>query len=124
MKKTFSNAWKSSTQPRKQRKYFFNLPLHLKGKLLTAPLSKELRKKHGVRSARVCVGDKVKVARGQYKKKTGKVEKVDACKSKVYITGIELTKKDGSRTMYPVHASNVIIEECKADKKRFKETKP
>ena len=121
--KKFSNEWKKSTQPRKQRKYIYNIPMHLKGKLLTAPLSEELRKKHGIRSLRVCVGDKVKIMRGQYQKKSGKVEKVDTKNSRVYVTGVEFTKKDGSRTLYPIHASKVMIEECKTDKKRFQQKK-
>ena len=48
-------------------------------------------------------------------------DRVDTSKSKVYITGIEFAKKDGSKALYPVHASNVAIEElAPADKKRMK----
>ena len=50
MKRKFSKSWKSSKQPRKQRKYSANAPLHLKRKLLSVNLSKELRKKYGKRS--------------------------------------------------------------------------
>ena len=49
MKKDFSKSWKSSRQPRKQRKYVFNAPLHIRHKLVSANLSKELRKKYGKR---------------------------------------------------------------------------
>lgn len=40
-------------QPRKQRKFLYNAPLHLRGgKIMSAPLSKELREKYGVRTRR------------------------------------------------------------------------
>lgn len=120
MKASFSSSWKSSTQPRKQRKYLYNLPQHLEGTQLHSSLSKELRKKYGTRSTRVRVGDKVKVVRGQFRKKNGKVERISMHKKKVYVNGIEFTRKDGTRTMYPLTPSNLIIEEVKSDKKRFK----
>ena len=61
MKKKFSTAWNASKQPRKQRKYRANAPLHTKYKFLGVHLSKELREKHGVRSMAVITGHKVKV---------------------------------------------------------------
>ena len=42
--------WKSSKQPRKQRKYIANAPLHIKIKLTGVNLAKELRKKYQKRS--------------------------------------------------------------------------
>ena len=50
MKSQFSKSWKSSKQPRKQRKYIAKAPLHIKRKLMGVNLSKELRKKHGKRN--------------------------------------------------------------------------
>ena len=47
MKQKFSTKWNSSRQPRKQRKYLANAPLHLKRVLLSANLSKDLRKRYG-----------------------------------------------------------------------------
>ena len=41
-------------------------------------------------------------------------------KSKAYITGIGLTKKDGSKVQYPVTISNVMITELKLDDKKRK----
>ncbi len=38
-------------QPKKQRKFLYNAPLHLRGgKIMAATLSPELRDKYGVRS--------------------------------------------------------------------------
>ena len=122
MKKAFSTAWKASKKPRKQRKYLANAPAHIKNKLMGAHLSKELKEKYSQRNLTVKTGDKAKVLRGQFKGKSGKVERVDIKKSKVYITGVEFSKKDGSKAMYPIHASNIIIEELNmTDKKRIKD---
>jgi len=121
MKKEFAKSWIRSKQPRKQRKYRYNAPLHIKSKFSSAHLSKELKKKYGKRSVEVRKEDKVKIMRGQFKGKSGKIERVDIKKSKVYITGIEVIKKDGTKILYPIHPSNLLIEELNlTDKKRAK----
>ncbi len=114
----FSKSWKASTKPRKQRNYLARAPKHIKSKMIVSHLSDDLTKKLGKRSSRVVVGDKVTVMTGQFKTKSGKVEKVDIKKAKVYIAGVELSKKDGSKAKYPIAASNVMITELKDDKKR------
>lgn len=121
MKKEFSRAWKSSVQPRKQRKYQANAPLHIKRKMIHSHLSKELRQKHGKRVVRVKKGDKVKVMVGSFKGKIGAVERVDTKNCKIFISKVEYTKKDGSKTMYPIHVSNVMITELNMEDKRRKE---
>ena len=118
MKKKFSRSWIKSKQPRKQRKYSHNAPLHIKGKLMSAHLSKDLMKKYNRRSIRLRKGDKVIVLRGQFKKKKGNVERVDLKKSKVYISGVEMIKKDGTKVFYPVHPSNLAVTELNLDDKK------
>jgi len=54
-----------SKQPRKQRKARYTAPLHLRSRLISAPLSKELREEYKRRSVRVIKGDTVKVLRGE-----------------------------------------------------------
>lgn len=120
MKKKFSKSWKSSTQKRKQRKYIHNAPLNIKHKFLASHLSKELIKKYNKRSIPVRKGDKVKIVRGQFKKKEGKVEKVFTKKSRVYIDSIQITKIDGTKTHYPIHPSNLIITDLNLDDKKRK----
>ena len=121
MRKKFSTKWNSSTQPRKQRKYRFNAPLHVKHKFMAAHLSKELRAKYKTRSMPVAKGDKVKVLVGQYKGRENKIERVDLKNTKVYITGVDRTKRDGSKSMYPIHPSNILITELKLDDKKRKQ---
>ena len=118
MKKDFSSEWIRSKQPRKQRKYSYNAPLHIKGKFMSAHLSKDLMKKYNRRSIRVRKGDKVIVLRGQFKKKKGNVERVDLKKSKVYISGVEMIKKDGTKVFYPIHPSNLVLTELNLDDKK------
>ena len=124
MKQEFVKTWNRSKQPRKQRKYLAKAPLHIKSRFLNVHLSKELRKKYRKRSLRVKVGDKVKVLRGQFAKTEGKIEEVNIKKSKVYVSKVERQKKDGSKSKYPLHPSNlVIIELDTEDKKRLSKLK-
>ncbi|MBW2996898.1 50S ribosomal protein L24 [Candidatus Woesearchaeota archaeon] len=121
MKQAFSTKWNSSKKPEKQRKYRFNAPLHVKHKFLSAHLSKELRKKYGKRSFPAAKGDKVKIVRGQFKGRENKIDRVSHKETKVYVIGVERTKKDGSKSMIPVKPSNVMITELNlSDSKRKK----
>lgn len=120
MKKKFSKAWKSSKQPRKQRKYRANAPLHIKRKFLSSHLSKPLIQEYKTRNIPIRKGDTVKIMRGQYKKKIGKVTKTDIKKIKVYVEGVETIKKDGTKLPYPISPSNLLIENLVLeDKKRL-----
>jgi large subunit ribosomal protein L24 len=124
MNKKFSSAWKASKQPRKQRKYQYNAPQHIKGKFLNVHLSKELAKKYELKKIRVRVGDKVKILIGKFKGKESKVDAVDSKKSKVMIAGVEVAKKDGSKSRPLIHASNLLITELNLDdKKRLENSK-
>ena len=117
MKTKFSSSWIKSKQPRKQRKYRHNAPLHVKQKFLHAHLSKELRKKYSKRSIALRKGDSIKVMRGQFKNKTGRVDEVSVKKTQVYVNGIELVKRDGTKARYPLQPSNLMITELNMDDK-------
>ena len=80
-------------------------------------LSKELKKKYGKRNLGLKKGDKVKIVKGQFKKRVGKVERVDLKKTRVYISGIEVAKKDGTKAALSIHPSNLIITELDLDDK-------
>ncbi len=118
--KDFSSSWKSSKKASKQRKYLHNAPLHKRRKFMSAHLSKELIKKYKKRNFPVRKGDKVKVMIGQFRKKSGEITVVDLKKLKVYIDNIYVTKKDGTKSFYPVHPSNLLITELKLDDKERK----
>ena len=122
MKKKFSKSWKSSKQPRKQRKYLANAPLHIRKKFLSVNLSKDLRKKYGKRNIPIKKGDVVKILRGKFKKKQGKIKEVKLKTSKITIDGIQVKKQDGSKTDVKLQPSNLqIIELNTEDQRRLKQ---
>lgn len=115
--KNFSRTWKSSKKPRKQRKYRLSAPLHIKHKFVYSHLSKDLRKKYGKRSIGLRKGDKVKIMRGQFRKNEGKIEKIDLKKTRVFVNGVEITKKDGTKKLFVLHPSNLMITELNLEDK-------
>ena len=124
MKAEFSKTWNTSTQPRKQRKYRYNAPLHILRKYLSAHLSKHLRKEYGRRSAKLRTEDVVKIMRGEFSGKEGKVQKVDISKSTVFIDGVSRKKAGGKEFQVPIQCSNVqIIELNLKDEKRVRALK-
>lgn len=119
--KQFSKYWKASKKPRKQRKYLAKAPLHLRKKFLSVNLSKELRKQYNMRNIPIRKEDKVKILRGQFKKKMGKVVKVDLKNIRVFVEGIDSVKKEGTKVQYPLHPSNLMITGLEmSDRKRKK----
>jgi len=100
-----------SKQPRKQRRALYNAPLHVRQKLVSAPLSPELREKFGVRNLPVRTGDKVRVMRGDFKGHEGKVVKVDLRRLRIFVEGVTIKKADGTPVFRPIHPSKVMIIE-------------
>ena len=110
-----------SKKPRKQRKFLYNAPLHLRRKMLAAHLSKELREKYKTRSLPVRVGDEVEIMRGKFKGRKGKIVKVDTKKLRVYVEGITIRKSSGQERLFPLHPSKLkIIKLDLSDKYRQK----
>jgi len=121
MKKEFSKKWKSSKQPRKQRKFRHGASLHLRNKLVSATLDKKLRKELGVRSLPLRKGDGVIVMRGEFSKKTGSVTKVDLKKLKVYVDAVKSKKASGQEVEAPIDPSNLkIVKPVMTDARRIK----
>ncbi|MFH1889284.1 MAG: 50S ribosomal protein L24 [Nanoarchaeota archaeon] len=124
MKKKFSTSWVASKQPRKQRKYLVNAPLHLKKKMISANLSKALREKFGKRSAPLRKNDEVKIMRGKFKGKRGKVLRVMLKMQMIEVEGVQAKKLDGSKVNLKLNPSNVqLVEMNLEDKKRSKNMK-
>lgn len=118
MKKKWSSSWIGSVQPRKQRKYRYNAPLHIRRKFLSAHLSKELREKFGKRAVPLRKGDEVEVMRGEFKGFKGIVEKINLKKIKIYIDGLKVKKADGSEVSRPIRPSNLRIIKLNLDDKK------
>jgi len=86
-------------------------------KQISAPLSKDLRKKYSRRSARIMVDDTVNVIRGEYKGIKGKVSKVSTTNSSIAIEGNKKEKLKGDKIDVYIHSSNVIITSLNTDDK-------
>ena len=118
----FSSTWKNSKKPRKQRKYRLTAPLHIKQKFVHSHLSKDLRKKYGRRNIGLRKGDKVKITRGQFRKHEGKVESIDLKKTRIFVNGVEITKRDGTKKMLALHPSNLTITDLNLEDKLRQKT--
>ncbi|MBN2454626.1 50S ribosomal protein L24 [Candidatus Woesearchaeota archaeon] len=118
MAKEFSASWRKSKQRRKQRKYRENAPVHIKRAFLSARLTKELSQKYGRRNFPVKKGDTIRILRGSFKGKDGKVDRVDVKKGLISVSGIEITKREGTKSFPKINPSNVIIKTLDIEDKR------
>merc|ERR1711915_810450 len=85
-----------SSSRRKNRRRHFQAPSHIRRKIMSAPLSKDLKTKYNVRSMPVRKDDEVIVTRGYYKgQQTGKVTQVYRKKYVIYIERIQREKANG-----------------------------
>jgi len=106
--------------PRKQRKRLYNAPAHIRHKIMAAPLTKELAKKHGAKTIPVRKGDTVRIQRGDNKGFEGKISRVDLKNYRIYLEGLTREKVDGTNIFLPVHPSKVIIKNFSLNDKRRK----
>lgn len=110
----------ASAKPRKQRKYRYNAPLHIRSHFVNAHLSDELSKKHKKRAMTVRAGDKVKIMRGQFRGKEGLVKEVDLKNCVIFVEGITRQKVNGQDTFVSLQPSNLMIISLKDEAKRGK----
>lgn len=106
-----------SAKPRKQRKFLYTAPLHLRRKFLSTHLSKELREKYKRRALPLRKGDEVQVMRGKFKGKTGKVARVNYKKYRVYVEGITRKRTVGTEAQVSLHPSKLKIINLNLDDK-------
>jgi large subunit ribosomal protein L24 len=89
-----------------------------------ALLDKPLREKYRMRNVEVRKGDDVKIMRGKFAKKQGKVGIVDIKNTRIQIDGVQRTKSGGEKLETWFHPSNVkIILLDTSDNRRFKSSK-
>src|SRR5438034_501365 len=102
----------TSTQPRVQRKRAAHAPLHVKRILTSSHLAEEVHAKAKGRLPRalpVRKGDTVRVMRGGFRGREGKVVSVDRVHGTVVVEGITIEKVDEKKVPTPLHASNLLI---------------
>lgn len=108
-------------KPGKSRKRRFNAPSHIRRKFLSAPLSPSLKSEYGTRSMSVRRDDTVTITKGDRKLTEGRVLRVDAKRSSLYIEGVTRTRMDGSTTQIPIRPENVMITRLNLDDARRRE---
>ena len=87
-------------------------------------LDKSLREKYGKKTIEVKKGDEVKIMRGQFKGKQGKVGTVDIKNTRIQVEGVQRSKAGGEKLVTWFHPSNVkIIILDDKDAKRLKRSK-
>merc|ERR1712142_1104445 len=86
-----------SSSRRKCRKAYLSAPSSVRRKLMSAPLSKDLRDKHNVRSMPVRKDDEVLITRGPFKSaQAGKVISVYRKKWVLHIERVQREKANGA----------------------------
>merc|ERR1711920_23111 len=93
-------------------------PSHIRRKLMSAPLSKDLRTKYSVRSLPVRRDDEVMIVRGHYHDREGKVTQVYRKKWRIHIERVTRDKAYGQTVPIGIHPSKVMITKLKIDKDR------
>ncbi|VDP03042.1 unnamed protein product [Soboliphyme baturini] len=109
-----------SSSRRKARKRHFTAPSHIRRKIMSSPLSRELRQKYNVRSIPIRRDDEVQVVCGHNKGNVGKVIRVYRKKYVIHIDKITREKANGATVHIGIHPSNVMIVKLKLDKDRRK----
>ncbi|MBI2444940.1 50S ribosomal protein L24 [Candidatus Micrarchaeota archaeon] len=107
-----------SSLPRKQRLARYNAPLHVRQKQVAAHLAKDLRATQKKRSMPVRKGDTVKILRGRFFGRSGKVIRVNLSARTVSIEGVNVKKQTGKEIPAPIDPSNVLITQLSERKKQ------
>jgi large subunit ribosomal protein L26e len=129
-----------SSSRRKARKAHFSAPSSVRRKIMSSALSKELRNKYNVR---VCIctsyvivrlnemgrlqtrsipirkDDEVRIVRGKYKGREGKVTQVYRKKWVIHVDRVQRDKSNGAPAPIGIHPSNVVVITLKLDKDRY-----
>jgi large subunit ribosomal protein L26e len=113
------NTSKTSSR-RKNRKAHFTADSTARRKIMSAPLSKELRKKYNVRSLPIRKDDEVQVIRGTFKNRDGKVTQVYRKKYVIHIERITREKNNGATVNLGINPSKVVITKLHLDGDRKK----
>jgi ribosomal protein uL24 len=85
-----------SSSRRKSRKAHFTAPSSERRKIMSASLSQELRKQHNCRSIPVRKEDEVRIVRGTFKGKEGKVVQVYRKKWVIHVDKVTRDKVNGT----------------------------
>ena len=98
-----------ATKHTKGRKRYFEAPLHVHSKRVSAAVSDQLSQKYDISSVRVRKDDTVRIMRGEFKGIEGKITSVDAKAGRLAVEGITREKLKGGTIPVMTHASKVTV---------------
>ncbi|CCO66227.1 60S ribosomal protein L26 [Bathycoccus prasinos] len=107
-----------SSSRRKSRKAHFTAPSSERRKIMSASLSQELKKQHNCRSIPVRKEDEVRIVRGSFKGKEGKVVQVYRKKWVIHVDKVTRDKVNGASVQVGIDPSKCVITKLKMDKSR------
>jgi large subunit ribosomal protein L24 len=110
-------------QPRKQRLAKYHARIHSMKASLNIHLSKDLKKNLKKNALMAKKGDKVKVVRGDFRKREGKIIDVDTKEGRIYVEGIIRKKQGGKEVPAAIQPSNCILTVWNSPKMKIKRTK-
>ncbi len=102
----------TSTRPRTQRKRLYNASTQEQHRKLGVHVDPSLASKSKLdlpRSLPVREGDVVRIMRGSFRGKEGKIVSVDSKRGTAVVEGITIEKVDEKKVPRPIHASNLMI---------------
>jgi len=108
----------TSSSRRKSRKAHFAAPSSVRRKIMSSALAKDLRSKYNTRSLPIRKDDEVRIVRGKYKGREGKVTQVYRKKWVIHVDRVQRDKSNGATSSIGIHPSNVVITTIKLDKDR------
>ena len=109
-----------ASKRRTQRKLQLSAPSSIKRRLMSCHLAKTLRDEHKLRALPIKRGDEVKILKGKWKGKKGKVVQVYRRRSIIHVDKIQREKQNGQTVFFPIRPSYCIIEKLVNNKDRKK----
>ena len=109
-----------ASKRRAQRKLQLGAPSSIKRRLMSCHLSKTLRAEHKLRALPIKRGDEVKILKGKFKGRGGKVVQVYRRRNVIHVDKIQREKQNGQTVFCPIRPSYCIIEKLLNNKDRKK----
>merc|ERR1711976_684242 len=86
-----------SSSRRKNRKAHFNATSRKLSKMMTSPLDSDLKKKYAVNAMPIRVDDEVRILRGWFRHREGKVISVNRKKGVITVERVSIEKTNGQK---------------------------
>ena len=109
-----------ASKRRVQRKRQLGAPSSIKRRLMSCHLAKSLREEHKLRALPIKRGDEVKILKGKFKGKAGKVVQVYRRRNVIYVDKIQREKQNGQTVFFPIRPSYCVVEKLVLNKDRKK----